>query len=276
MSVITAMITKENFKTKVFPQILKTKKSNRGRKPKISYHKHYCYMLYKAKTGCQWDMLPIENEEITPNAVHRMFDRWSERGVFSDVFESSVGTLQKSKPHAQLSEINLDGTHSLAKNGGEEVAYQFRKKGQTRNLLYCTNASGKILGISKGIAGNHNDLYEIKKHVDPMLKLIKSVGYDLKDVLFQADKGFDSQGFRKFLQNRGLKPNIDENQRNRKGQKRGRKRFFDKERYNNRFTNERTFAWMDGFKNILIRFDKKVRNWLAWNQIAAANINFNL
>ena len=98
----------------------------------------------------------------------------------------------------------------------------------------------------------------------------------MKGVLFQAGKEFDSQGFRKFLQNRGLKANIDENQRNGKGQKRGLKRFFDKACYKNCFTNKRTVAWMDGFKNSLIRFDKKVGNWLAWNQIAAVTINFNL
>ncbi len=30
-----------------------------------------------------------------------------------------------------LSELNLDGTHSLAKKGGQSVAYLGRKKGKT-------------------------------------------------------------------------------------------------------------------------------------------------
>ena len=42
MSVITAMISKEAFESKILPDILKIKKSNRGRKPKISHHKYYC------------------------------------------------------------------------------------------------------------------------------------------------------------------------------------------------------------------------------------------
>ncbi len=116
----------------------------------------------------------------------------------------------------------------------------------------------------------------VKTYTKKMLKDLKRWSYRLQNILFQSDKGFDSKLFIKFLVNQGLKPNIDENKRNRKKPKRGRKRFFDKERYKNRFTNERTFAWMDGFKNILIRFDKKVQNWLAWNQIAASLINFNL
>ena len=34
-----------------------------------------------------------------------------------------------------LSEVNFDGSHSLAKKGGESVAYQGRKKAKTTNIL---------------------------------------------------------------------------------------------------------------------------------------------
>ena len=154
-------------------------------------------MLYKLKTSCQWRMLPIENDEVKWISVYKLFNHWSQHQVFSNIFESSLKDLKNSKAHGHLSQVNLDGTPSLAKHGGEEVSYQFRKKGQTTNLLVCTNKAGKILALSEGIAGNHNDLYEVERYVKPMLKLIKSVGYDLKDVLFQADKGFDSQVFTK-------------------------------------------------------------------------------
>ena len=49
-------------------------------------------------------------------------------------------------------------------------------------------------------------------------------------------------------------PNINENKRNRKRSKRGRKRFFNKAILKERFrTIERIFAWEDKFKRLLVR-----------------------
>ncbi|PIZ32839.1 MAG: hypothetical protein COY39_04410 [Alphaproteobacteria bacterium CG_4_10_14_0_8_um_filter_37_21] len=51
-------------------------------------------------------------------------------------------------------------------------------------------------------------------------------------------------------------PNVKENTRNRKKSKRGAKRLFDEEIYDERFrTIERVFAWADKFKRLLIRFE---------------------
>ncbi len=67
--------------------------------------------------------------------MYSTFSRWSKHNVFEKIFKASVGHLKSDPIAGQLSEINLDGTHSLAKNGAEAVAYQRRKKGKTTNLL---------------------------------------------------------------------------------------------------------------------------------------------
>ncbi len=51
-------------------------------------------------------------------------------------------------------------------------------------------------------------------------------------------------------------PNIKENPRNRKTTKRGRKRLFDKAIHALRDRVERTFAWEDKFKRLLLRFER--------------------
>ena len=68
-------------------------------------------------------------------------------------------------------------------------------------------------------------------------------------------------------------PNIDENKRNRKTSKRGRKRFFNTEVYKRRFTCERTFAWIDKFKALLIKFDRKDAYFMGAHFIAFAMVN---
>src|SRR5437773_4280668 len=53
-----------------------------------------------------------------------------------------------------------------------------------------------------------------------------------------------------------LIPNIKENPRNRKTTKRGRKRFFNEAIHALRMRVERTFAWEDKFKRLLLRFER--------------------
>ncbi len=74
-----------------------------------------------------------------------------------------------------------------------------------------------------------------------------------KGMPLNLDPGFDSRKNRKVIWNTGLKPNIKEDLRNRKKLKRGRKRFLDKDLYSQRYKCERTFAWQDKFRRILVQ-----------------------
>ena len=85
----------------------------------------------------------------------------------------------------------------------------------------------------------------------------KKIGLSLKGVIASFDSGYDSKFNRKRLFNAGLIPNIKENRRGRKKLKRGRKRLYSEEIFQERFkTVERVFAWEDKFKRLLIRFER--------------------
>ena len=79
---------------------------------------------------------------------------------------------------------------------------------------------------------------------------------DLKGAYLNLDGGFDSARNRKCIFNAGLIPNIKENPRNRKHTKRGRKRLFNAVIHALRMHVERTFAWEDKFKRLLLRFER--------------------
>lgn len=172
-----------------------------------------------------------------------------------------------------LSELNLDGTHAIAKKGGEAVAYQGRKKAKTTNVLPVTDGYGFIVASTGLLAGNHNDAYNLKPHLQEIFKSMKRLSLDFQGAFFNSDKAFDTQDARKTCFNHGVVPNIDENKRNRKTTKRGRKRFFNAVVYKQRFTCERTFAWLDKFKALLIRFDRKDAYFLGAYFIAFAMVN---
>ena len=172
-----------------------------------------------------------------------------------------------------LSVLNLDGTHAIPKKGGESVAYQRRKKAKTTNILPITDEQGFILSSTRLVAGNHHDAFNLKGHLQRAFKQMKRLGLQISRAYFNADKAFDSRAARKSCFNHGLKPNIAENRRNRKREKRGRKRLFNKEIYKRRFSSERTFGWIDKFRALLIRFDRRDAYFLGGHHLAFALIN---
>ena len=86
-------------------------------------------------------------------------------------------------------------------------------------------------------------------------QVAKQVGVDLRGAYVNLDGGFDSTRNRKCIFNAGMIPNIKENPRNRKTVKRGRKRLFNADIHALRIRVERTFAWEDKFKRLLLRFE---------------------
>jgi len=251
--------------------------AKRGYECSIPLYKVFNYILYKLHTGCQWELLPIEpsqnkfrQKEISWHAIYYHFRKWSQDDSLEKVRQGSIMTI---KANLNLSELNLDGSHAIAKKGGQAVAYQGRKKAKTTNILPVTDGNGFIIATTGLIAGNHNDAYLLKNHLQNVFKSMKRLGLAIQGAFFNADKAFDTREARKTCFNHGLIPNIDENKRNRKAIKRGRKRLFNVEIYKHRFTSERTFAWSDKFKALLIRFDRKYAYFLGAHFIAKAMIN---
>jgi transposase len=102
--------------------------------------------------------------------------------------------------------------------------------------------------------GNETDLVLLPEGLHALKKVAKEVGVDLRGASLNRDGGFDSAHNRKCIFNAGLIPNIPENPRNRKRTKRGRQRLFNAAVHTLRMRVERTFAWEDKFKRLLIRF----------------------
>jgi transposase len=274
MSTIPTSLTEKQFEEHVRPFISVAK---RGYECSIPLYKVFNYILYRLHTGCQWERLPIDpapddsrKKEISWHAVYYHFRKWSRDGSLEKVWQGSIMTIEAD---LNLSELNLDGSHAIAKKGGEAVAYQGRKKAKTTNILPITDGDGFIIATTGLIAGNHNDAYHLKSHLQTAFKSMKRLGLTIQGAFFNADKAFDTKDARKTCFNHGLLPNMDENVRNRKALKRGRKRLFNAEVYKHRFASERTFAWIDKFKALLVRFDRKDAYFLGAHFIAFAMIN---
>ncbi|HTD19290.1 MAG TPA: transposase [Ktedonobacteraceae bacterium] len=102
---------------------------------------------------------------------------------------------------------------------------------------------------------NETDMVLLPEGLQALKQVAKEVGVDLRGAYLNLDGGFDSTRNRKCIFHAGLIPNIKENPRNRKTTKRGRKRLFNAAIHALRARVERTFAWEDKFKRLLLRFE---------------------
>ena len=103
---------------------------------------------------------------------------------------------------------------------------------------------------------NETDMVLLPKGLKALKQVAKKIGVDLRGAYLNLDGGFDSRHHRKSIFNAGMIPNIQENPRNRKRTKCGRKRLFNAAIHALRARVERTFAWEDKFKRLLLRFER--------------------
>ena len=265
-----AKVTKKQTETFILPFIPKNK---RGFAPKVDLAEIVQYIIYKMKTGVQWQYLFVEIESINPpfswQLVYCYYRKRVKAGVFKKMYQVYL-SIQKDKLDTE--NLNLDGTHSYAKKACESVGYQYRKKGKTSNVSVMTDGHGIPIAIGGIQSGNHNDLYRIVPQFSEMIKSLNHCGIVVENSILNSNKGFDSNSLRRACRRRSIEPNIKENSRNKKKPKRGRKRFFNENIYKRRFVNERVFAWLDSFRTLLIRFDKLDENRMNWHYFAFALI----
>ena len=140
-------------------------------------------------------------------------------------------------------------------------------------MIALVDNHGYVLSPLTMAPVNEVDMGLLPQGLKDLKRVARAAGLTLPGAVLNLDAGFDSKANRKCVFNAGLKPNIKENPRNRQKPKRGRKRFFDDALYKLRFTVERTFAWEDKFKRLLLRFETKQIHHLGFKLIAFTLIN---
>jgi len=243
-------------------------KGKRGFKPKIPLYQIVEAIFYRLKTGCQWRELPVKqfiNEgEMSWQNIYYFFNKWSKDGSWQRAW---VEFLKANKAHLDLSCVQLDGSHTPAKRGGESVGYQGRKASKTSNSLFLVDNRGQMLAIAEPQAGQHHDLYEIKKLFLELCDLLKSADLPTQGLFLNADPGFDSEELRMVCNAEKIEANIKPNPRNTVLESTDYK-YFDEELYKRRSVIEHANAWMDSYKALLVRFEKRTRNWVALHWMA--------
>jgi len=142
----------------------------RGTKLRAELWRIVAAILYRLKSGCQWSMLPVEKfftaqHRLTPAGVYYHFNKWVKNGCFKKVW---IELLRANHQLLDLSSMQLDGSHTPAKNGGEHIDYQNRKAANTTNALFLSDNQGLPLAMATPQSGNHHDLHNIQTLFDEL------------------------------------------------------------------------------------------------------------
>jgi len=249
----------------------------RGPKCKLGYHRLFNLILWVLYTGMQWKGLPVPKDhhgtaEIHYTTVYKVFARWSDDGSLEHAFIASVGHLSEHN-QLDLSVLHGDGTNTVAKKGGDGIGYSGHKHQKGEKVIAIIENNGYVLAPLPVAPVNEADTVLLPEGLKALKRVAKLTGLGLKGSYLNLDGGFDSTSNRKAIFNAGMIPNIKENPRNRQRPKRGRKRWFNQAIHALRDRVERTFAWEDKFKRLLLRFEYHQRRHYGMKLMAYTLIN---
>ena len=249
-----------------------------GPKSKMPLWKVFHHILHILYTGEQWKMLPIEKgpdgkPEIHYCRIWMKWKQWVEHGSIAALFYQSVNLL-KERGHLDLSILHGDGSNAISVKGGDLKGYCGHKHQKGNKIVSLQDNVGNVLAPMTIATVNQSDMVQLPDSLSDLKTTCEGSNLLIpKGTPLNLDPGFDSRKNRKIIWNAGLKPNIKENPRNRKYPKRGRKRFFDKELYGQRYKCERTFTWQDKFRRVLVQYEWYQHLFLGFNLLAFTLIN---
>jgi transposase len=250
----------------------------RGPKPKVALHTMFNYILRALYLGCPWKELPIAHgqdgePEIHYTRVYRQFRRWHDDGCFEVIFANTVFALHENDL-LDTSIVHGDGTTTAAKKGGDNLGFSGHKHLKGDKVVALCDRHCNILAPFIAAPGNKNESPMLVPALNALTAIAQAIGLPLHGSIVSFDGVYDSKANRKAIFNRGLVPNIPENRRRRMKTKRGRKRLFDPDIFQERFrTIERVFAWEDKFRRLLLRFERISSLHYALKTLAYTMIN---
>ena len=225
-------------------------------------------ICYKLKIGCQWRWLPVKalftGEPLSWQGVYYHINAWGKQGAWKNRWLTSLRLHRRT---LDLSSVQLDGSHTPAKNGGAAIGHQGRKAGRTTNALFLADNHGLPLAMATPQAGNQHDTFELERVFAELCGLLEEAELRLEGLFLNADKAFDGNSLRQACARRGIEANIPRNRRAADWQTDD-DTLLDPELYRRRLVTERLNAWLDGFKALLVRYETSLQNWLVLHGLA--------
>jgi len=220
-------------------------------------------ILYILITGCRWQDLP--REYGAPTTVWRRLKRWEEEGVWERIWRAALVALDQ-QGQLDWSVAFLDGSFAPAKKSGDKVGVT--KKGKGTKWMLVVDGNGLPFGFHLDSA-NKAEVKLAEQTLDTIRVARPRGRPKQRPEKLVADRGYDSKGFRSALRRRGIRMCIPPKRRPAAWRaKRGRPVVARKDDFRQRYTVERSFAWLGNYRRLLIRWEHLSRVYQGFFTVA--------
>jgi putative transposase len=236
-----------------------------GHNPRVDDRRAMDAIFFVLRTGCQWNALNATGI-CSSSSAHRRFQEWTAAGVFVNLWAMGLQEYDE-RVGLDWEWLAMDGAMTKAPLGGERTGRNPTDRGKLgtkRSLL--VEANGIPVGLAVEGANRHD-----KKVAEATLESIPVERPEPTQESPQGmclDKGYDYDDTRELVREFGFTAHVRARGEEAKALKReaGFKA--------RRWVVERTHSWMNRFRRVLIRWEKKVENYFGMLHLVCAWITY--
>jgi transposase len=236
-----------------------------GGRPRVPDRRCADAIFYVLRTGCQWQALD-QTELCAHSTAHDRYQQWVQAEVFLKLWQAGISQFDELKG-LDWAWLSMDGAMTKAPLGGEETGPNPTDRGKSgvkRSLLN----EGHGVPMALAVAGANRTDMKLARPTLESLVVERPEPTPEHPQGVCLDAGYDYQEVRDLLAAFGFTAHI---------RSRGEEAQELKEKAGSRarrWVVERSHSWMNRFRRILIRWEKKPENYLGFLHFACALIAF--
>jgi putative transposase len=239
------------------------KRKNVGGRPPAPARRVLAGILYVLRTGCQWNAAP--KEFGSGKTLHRYFQLWTRARVFKRMWRVGLEEYDELKG-IEWKWQAADAAITKAPLGGEATGANptdRAKRGTKRSLL--VEARGVPLAIEVGPAQRH-DVKLLAATLDGVV-MERPVPSEEEKQHLCLDKAYSGEPAQEVGQQRSYEVHVPDkaNAKSKRKRKGGRRKA-------RRWVVEVTHSWLNRFRRLLVRWEKKKANYMSMLYFACAII----